>query len=88
MEKLVINEEKVKKLLLNLNENKSMGPDELHPKLLKFLSGDNNFIAVLTLLLNECIVKNPYQKSGKVQWLYQYIRRDLFISRKTIDLSH
>ena len=32
-----------------------MGPDDLHPKLLKFLSGNNNFVAALTLLLNECI---------------------------------
>ena len=37
MEGLEISPEQVKKLLLKLNENKSMGPDGLQPKLLLFI---------------------------------------------------
>ena len=55
MSKLVISPDKVEKLLANLKENKSMGPDKLHPKLLKFLSADRAFVSALTLLLNKCI---------------------------------
>ena len=55
MAKLVIDPDKVKKLLSNLNQTKSMGPDNLHPKLLKFLSENHDFVEALTLLLNKCI---------------------------------
>ena len=50
MQKLVIDPSKAKKLLFNLNQNKSMGPDKLHPKLLKFLSENTDFVNVLTML--------------------------------------
>ena len=55
MEKPNIGSEKVKKLLSNLNENKAMGPDNLHPKLLKFLADNENFVTALTLLLTKCV---------------------------------
>ena len=57
MEGLEISPEQVKKLLLKLNENKSMGPDGLHPKLLKYLSENNNFVHSLTNLLKRCVVE-------------------------------
>ena len=56
MDTLTIDSSKVKKLLANLNENKSMGPDNVHPKLLKFLADNTNFVWSLTELLNKCIV--------------------------------
>ena len=55
MEKLVISPDSVKKLLGNLNDTKSMGPDEIHPKLLKYLSNCDNFVIALTNLFNACI---------------------------------
>ena len=55
MEKLVISSDNVKKLLGNLNDTKSMGPDEIHPKLLKYLSNCDNFVIALTNLFNACI---------------------------------
>ena len=55
MEQLSINAIDVKKLLQNLKENKSMGPDNVHPKLLKLLSSNDSFVESLTLLLNKCV---------------------------------
>ena len=55
MQELIIDSSNVKKLLLNLKENKAMGPDNIHPKLLKFLAENPNFVSALTLLLNKCV---------------------------------
>jgi hypothetical protein len=64
MEKLIIENSKVKKLLVNLKENKSMGPDKIHPKLLKFLAENDNFVCALTTLLNRCV----YEESIPSVW--------------------
>ena len=45
----------VKKVLLELDINKSMGPDNVHPKLLKYLGSNDNFVECITLLFNTCI---------------------------------
>ena len=50
-----IDKPKVKKLLQNLKENKAMGPDNIHPKLLKYLAENDNFVEALTILLNKCV---------------------------------
>ena len=55
MENIIIDSSSVKKLLAKLNQNKSMGPDNLHPKLLKFLAENVDFVTALTLLLNKCV---------------------------------
>ena len=55
MQELIIDSDQVKKLLLKLNMNKSMGPDNLHPKLLRFLGENNDFVAALAQLLNRCV---------------------------------
>lgn len=55
MGNLEIDSSNVKKLLSKLNESKSMGPDNLHPKLLKFLGESDNFVSALTQLLNRCV---------------------------------
>ena len=57
MQELIIDSSKVKKLLSNLKENKAMGPDNIHPKLLKFLAENSNFVSALTLLLNKCVTE-------------------------------
>ena len=55
MQELIIDSGNVKKLLLNLKENKAMGPDNIHPKLLKFLAENPDFVSALTILLNKCV---------------------------------
>ena len=57
MENLEINPDQVKKLLQKLNENKAIGPDGLHPKLLKYLAEDDNFVTALTMLLKRCVME-------------------------------
>ena len=52
---LSISREDVKVLLSKLDVSKSMGPDEIHPKILKFLSSNESFIAAITELFNKCI---------------------------------
>ena len=47
---MTISEEDVYSQLKKLNIYKSMGPDDVHPKLLKCLSEDSNFVRNLTLL--------------------------------------
>ena len=44
----------IKKQLLKLNIFKSSGPDGVHPKLLKSLAYDNNFVEAVTKLFQKC----------------------------------
>ena len=62
MNELKITTEQVKVLLSKLNVGKSMGPDGIHPKILKYLSENEGFINALTTLFNNCIKneKLPY----------------------------
>ena len=52
---LSISAEDVRVLLSKLDVSKSMGPDEIHPKILKFLSSNESFIFAITKLFNKCI---------------------------------
>ena len=52
---LSISAEDVRVLLSKLDVSKSMGPDEIHPKILNFLSGNEWFIFAITKLFNKCI---------------------------------
>ena len=49
-----INEERVYNELKKLNIYKSMGPDDIHPKLLKSLAESSGFVESLTLLYQKC----------------------------------
>ncbi len=51
---LVIVNNHVKKALEGLNTSKSQGPDMVHPKLLKSLSGCPAFVQALTKLFQDC----------------------------------
>ena len=51
---LIISHDVVKKLLLKLDQSKSMGPDGIHPKLLATLSTNNQFVEAITLLFQKC----------------------------------
>ena len=44
----------VKEILASLRITKSMGPDEIHPKILRFLSNDDTFVEALTELFKSC----------------------------------
>ena len=55
MHELTILPGDVRKILCGLDINKAMGPDRIHPKLLKFLSGNDGFLNSLTSLFNACI---------------------------------
>ena len=50
---LVIGTEEVKKLLKDLNIFKSIGPDNVHPKILKSLSANHSFVNALTKLFQK-----------------------------------
>ena len=51
---LVFNAEVVQKLLSKVNIWKSVGPDAIHPKLLKTLSNDTDFVRSVTHLFQMC----------------------------------
>ena len=55
MKNMVANATEVAGYLLELDCNKSMGPDNIHPKLLKYLGEDPAFVDALTKLFNKCI---------------------------------
>ena len=55
MHELTILPGDVRKILCELDINKAMGSDKIHPKLLKFLSGNDWFLNSLTSLFNACI---------------------------------
>ena len=44
----------VKSFLQKINKSKSMGPDEVHPKLLSTLSNNDSFVNAITLLFRKC----------------------------------
>ena len=52
---IVVTSNVVKKMLQELNMAKSMGPDDIHPKMLRYLSEDQQFVNALTELFNLCI---------------------------------
>ena len=54
---LLVHPESVTKLLKELDVNKSMGPDGVHPNLLKYLCQDQSFVNAIVLLLRTCITE-------------------------------
>jgi len=53
----MVHPDSVAKLLKELDVNKSMGPDGVHPKLLKYLSHDQSFVDAVVLLFRACIAE-------------------------------
>jgi hypothetical protein len=62
---LVIEPACVKSELLNLNIYKSFGPDGVHPKLLKALAYDSEFVGSVTDLFNACLNSGNIPKIWK-----------------------
>ena len=52
--KFMVHPESVAKILGALDINKAMGPDNVHPKLLRYLSEDSSFVDAVVLLLSAC----------------------------------
>ena len=65
IEDLVITSDYVQNELSKLNIFKSYGPDSIHQKLLKSLSGDYNFVYAVTMLFVKCIVFGTLPKIWK-----------------------
>ena len=71
---LIISATDVKKLLKNLNIYKSLGPDGIHPKLLKSLSENEAFVDTVTALFQSCYdtgVLPKAWKTAEVKALYK-----------------
>ena len=54
LDEIFFSTEDVKRELSSLNIFKSCGPDNVHPKLLKSLASDNNFVEAVTQLFIKC----------------------------------
>ena len=75
-----INFESVKEELAKLNCFKSMGPDAIHPKVLKSLSEGISFVDVVVKLFRNCIDTGTipvFQVCGKWLMLLHFIRMAL-----------
>ena len=73
--------EGVTKLLKGLNPSKALGPDELHPRVLKELASElGPMFAHLSLLT---LVKSP--RNGHLQTYAQYIRKGIGLWLVIID---
>ena len=51
-------------MLKELDINKGSGPDNIHPKLLRFLGDDANFVEAVTELFNKCL----FEQCIPVEW--------------------
>ena len=64
IEELTITKETVHKLILKLDGNKSFGPDEIHPKMLRELADDIS--EPLTLVMNETLLTGAIPEEWKL----------------------
>ena len=62
---IVIEFDNVTEELAKLNEFKSIGPDGIHPKILKALSSDTNFVNALVCLFKKCTDSEALPKVWK-----------------------
>ena len=63
IETVVLPEESVHEKLTKLNVNKSLGPDDIHPRILKELADDMS--APITLLFNKSIQHEELPRQWK-----------------------
>ena len=55
----------VQDVLKKVDKNKSMGPDNIHPKVLAVLSGNTNFVEAVQKLFNKCFSSGEIPKIWK-----------------------
>ena len=62
---IVFSLDEIRNYLSHLNIYKSGGPDQIHPKLLKTLSKNSDFVLAVTGLFNQCIASGSLPKIWK-----------------------
>ena len=75
MEDIVVTKEGVTKLLKGLNPSKALGPDELHPRVLKILATELGPIFARLFQLSIDSGDIPKERSGHLQTLVPCSRR-------------
>ena len=74
---LSISPDKVKKLLSEIDVSKSFGPDNIHPKLLRYLVSDTDFMLALTKMFQICAEKECIPMDRKLLTLFPFIKKAL-----------
>ena len=74
----------VQGLLKDLNIYKSGGPDELHPKLLRTMSTNRNFVCAVVKLFSRCSETGRFRRSGKLLVSRHCTRRVLSVRLRII----
>ena len=84
MDSVTVDHSTVIDLLKNLDCGKAMGPDNIHPKLLKYFADDLSFVKAISELFNKCIAQEciptdwksavviPLHKKGSVHSANNY----------------
>ena len=75
MEDIVVTKEGVTKLLKGLNPSKALGPDELHPRVLKELATELG--PVFAHLFQQSIDKEKSPRNGLLQTFVLYSKREI-----------
>ena len=75
----------VKKELSNVNPCKSMGPDGIHPKIIKSLANDSGFVEAAYRLFTTCAENRRFLPNGSWLTLFLCIRRVHVIEVRVID---
>jgi len=84
MDKLVIEEDVILIKLLNIDANKSAGPDQIHPRVLYELR--NKIAYPLKPILEQTIKEKKLQLTGRWEIYLQYIRKAVNSMPAIIDL--
>ena len=75
MEDIVVTKEGVTKLLKGLNPSKALGPDELHPRVLKELATELG--PVFAHLFQQSIDKGEFPRNGLLQTFVHCSKREI-----------
>ena len=79
-----INEFEIGKILKSLKESKSMGPDQIHPMILKECALE--FAKPLTILFRESIKQGKIPNSWRFANISTILKKDIEPCAPTIDL--
>ena len=88
IENIIISEEAVRDMLKNINVNKSLGPDDIHPRILHELA--NILSAPITILYNRSIQGEELPDDWKLQYvspIYKKGQRSLAENYRPISLT-
>ena len=77
MEDIHVSAEGVTKLLKGLNPSKALGPDELHPRVLKELASELGLIKMCTHLFQQSIDTDKTPRNGHSQTYVPYTKKGI-----------